>query len=344
MVDDPSSRSRGSKGIPKLPPSMKLERGESRNIPKLSPAHAEGKPKPVLMAGSRLVRSNSPTGFTSPTEFLIGRVVVVGPPPMAAPFAEELLLYALGPYWPEGALVQFLITPGGFLRAPWPANWTGTSGWGSRHQDFSPLAIAAEKELFKALTPQVFEAAAHRTRFLTVAVDLFAGKTFDDPHAELVALVDVAKRKVLRWTGKSYPVAKQERGLVQETDLRSHVIKVDKEQLLILGCHDLNMFSARAYKNQATGSFRRNRTQDMRGVAQKHPPTLVIQHPHLTDSPRVWSTAWGSLQQIFPNVKAWASGICFYNPKGERAALDAVLAGTRSASNDVLDIIVYTHR
>jgi hypothetical protein len=218
-------------------------------------------------------------------------------------------------------------------------------GWSSRPRDIDPLVATAEKELWNVLTPRVLDLAARRTRILSVSVDLFAGNTFAEPHAELVALVDVTQRKVVGWTGKSYPVAGQERGLVQMSALRSHLFEVAAERVLVLGCHDLNMFSARAYANQAPGSERRMRTENMLKLSREFEPTMVIQHPHLTDSPRIWSTAWGSLQKVFPTVRSWASSICYYRAgRKERATLNTVLDGTRSTHADVLDIIVKTHR
>jgi hypothetical protein len=316
-----------------------------KNIPKLEPTHAGGIPKFLLWAGSPSLRSKTSGGLAPQKEFPIARVVVDGPPPRDALLAEELLHMALAHGWPDGARSKFLITPGGFMLAPWPVSWKGRTSWNSQHQDLAPILEAAEEELWKALTHRVLKLAAQRTRVLSVSVDLFKGSTFAEPHAELVALVDVAQRKVVGWTGKSYPVAGQERGLVQVSNLESHLIEVADERVLVLGCHDLNMFSARAYANQVAGSPRRNRTADMLTRTRKFAPTLVLQHPHLTDSPRIWSTAWGSLRKSLPSVSAWASGICFYRggPK-ERADLNAVLTGTRSAPEDVLDILVRTHR
>jgi len=337
-------------GSPKLPNkrpggALKSKLGSSQGIPKLGPAHPRGLPKHLLWAGSRPSRNSSSGNLAIQTEFPIARVVVDGPPPRDALLAEELLLAALDRGWPEGTRSKFLITPGGFMLAPWPDSWRGQTGWGSQPQDLAPLKDAAEKELWRALTPRVLELAARRTQVLSVSVDLFGGTTFAEPHAELVALIDVVRRRVVGWTGKSYPVAGQARGLVQESNLGSHLIEVADEKVLVLGCHDLNMFSARAYANQASGSPRRMRTMDMLERTRKFRPTLVIQHPHLTDSPRIWSTAWGSLKRSLPSVKAWASGICFYRGgRKERAKLDAVLAGTRSTQEDVLDILVRTHR
>lgn len=323
----------------------KLAPKKPQGIPKLPPKHPGGVPKFLLWAESQPTK-NEVIGRHAPhEEFPIARLVVDGPPPREASLAEELLHVALRDGWPEGLRSKVLITPGGFLIAPWPVSWNGATGWASQPHDLALLVQAAEEELWKVLTRRVLELAARRTRILSLSVDLFAGDTFLEPHAELVALVDVKRRKVVRWTGKSYPVAAQERGLVQVSDLESHLINVAGEQVLILGCHDLNMFSARAYANQAAGTPRRTRTADMLKRARKFAPTLVIQHPHLTDSPRIWSTAWGSLRNSFPSVKAWASAVCFYrNGLKERAELGTVMDGTRSSHEDVLDILVRTHR
>ena len=133
----------------------------------------------------------------------------------------------------------------------------------------------------EVLTPQVLGAARGRTDFLTLGVDLNdgSGKRKMDrkargTHAELVAIVDIERGEPVHWTGKSYPVDWQERTLVQEADLNSHlfccgaervlVFCCGAERVLVLGCHDLNMFSERAKSTMAPGSQRHRRSEGWR--------------------------------------------------------------------------------
>ena len=60
-----------------------------------------------------------------------------------------------------------------------------------------------------------------------------------------MAVLDTATGKVVRWTGKSYPVDSQQHTLVHVKDLCSHFLEIGSERLLVLGCHDLHLFSGR---------------------------------------------------------------------------------------------------
>ena len=159
--------------------------------------------------------------------------------------------------WPGKAM--FAVTPGGFIVAPFPSPWEGECGWSSGTDDFEALVERAEEVVGEVLTPQVLSAARGRTQFLTLGLDLNdrSGKwkmdrTSRGLHAELVAIVDVEKGAAVQWTGKSYPTSWQEGTLVQETDLSSHRFKCRGECVLVLGCHDLNMFSGRAWANMTS--------------------------------------------------------------------------------------------
>jgi len=251
--------------------------------------------------------------------------------------------------WSGKAL--FAVTPGGFVRAAFPHDWKGERGWSSRPKDFRALLGPAGEAVNEVLTSEVLEKARGRARFLTLGIDFYfigkrkmdrqAGKT----HAELVAIIDLDQGEPVGWTGKSYPVSWQERTLVQESDLESHLFHADDERVLVLGCHDLNMFSPRAWAVMRTGSEKYRRTREMRELAEKFKPTIVLQHPHSTDSPRIWSTAWSGARQLLPCSRGarrvWASGIGYYNDQGEeRGTLRDVLCSTRCCEKHVFDICV----
>ena len=252
--------------------------------------------------------------------------------------------------WPGKAM--FAVTPGGFIVTPFPCPWEGESGWASGTDDFEALVEHAQELVREVLTPQVLGAARGRTQFLTLGVDLNdrSGKrkmnrTSRGLHAELVAIVDVEKGAAVQWTGKSYPTSWQAPTLVQEVNLNSHLFECGKHRVLVLGCHDLNMFSERARANMTTGSPRHTRSDDMRTLTRDFGPTMILHHPHSTDSPRIWATPWKGARAFLPESDVrrhiWASGIGYYNDEEEpRGTLDGVHRATRCCEEHVVDIVV----
>ena len=269
----------------------------------------------------------------------IVRVVSRGRTPDDLGAAERILLDALGPRWPAGTRAKFLLTPGGFVRSAWPRSFRGRTGWGSRRVDVRVLEEEAERRLAKVVTDRVYRAATGKVDVLTIGIDLRDDDAAE--QAELVAVVDVAKRGIVRWTGKSYPTGKQERTLVHVVDLGTHLLEIADERVLVLGCHDLNMFSPRGHANQTPGGLRRERCDEMRRVVARFKPTIALQHPHSTDTPKIWRMPWLSLVREVPSIRAWASGIAYYAWGGTvRSDITRVLDQTRSSARDVLDIVV----
>ena len=292
----------------------------------------------------------------SEVDAVIVRVVVEGRPfakPGGDNFrrARRMLLRAFEDnHWRGRAL--FAVTPGGFVRAPFPDDWEGRCGWSSRPSDFRALLGCAREAVDEVLTPEVLDALRGRVQFLTLGVDLNdrSGKGKMDrqtrgKHAELVAIVDVERGESAWWTGKSYPVSWQERTLVHEADLESHLFRFGDERVLVLGCHDLNMFSARSKANLKVGSERYRRSKRMRKLAMSFKPTIVLHHAHSTDSPRIWSTPWSGARGLLPRRggvrHVWASGIGYYygddTPRGE---LCDVRRSTRCCEEHVVDVRV----
>jgi hypothetical protein len=120
--------------------------------------------------------------------------------------AAALLLDAFGTGWTRDQRSTFVLTPGGFVTGQFPSRWQGGSGWRSRKRDFHTLVQHAEPIVERILTSKVLDKVRDRTD-ITVGIDLTGN---DDEHAELVAVVDVARAKVVQWTGKSYPTVEQE--------------------------------------------------------------------------------------------------------------------------------------
>ena len=252
--------------------------------------------------------------------------------------------------WPGKAL--FLLTPGGFIRGTFPDSWKGNKGWSSDRVDFETLVNHATPLVHAVLSKDILKAAKRHTHYLSLGVDLFKDPSkskFDSSiglHAELIVIVDVRTGKFVHWTGKSYPTAWQQHCLVQETNLTSHLFRCNRNRVLILGCHDLNMFSERSKSLAKRGSHKYKRIREMRKRAKDFNPTIVLHHPHSTDSPNIWKTAWSGVRKLLDNNPggrlAWASGIAFFNGSRmtQRGTLDGVLDQTRSSERHVFDVKV----
>lgn len=334
------------------PPAATKKKPESKTskTPKQASKRTEdtARPKPEgLLSGlkravSKLLepepaapRAQNKKGRAGDANTTIVRIVVNGQPPGDPRSAERMLLAAFKK-WPKSVKTKFAITPGGFVCGTWPKRTTIPLGWDSRGRDFARLTQEAEACLRDVVTSRVFDAAEGRAEVLTIGIDLINGP--GDAHAELVAVYDVSARQLVRWTGKSYPTQDQEQELFQVTDLKSHIIELQGERVLVLGCHDLKMYDPRGLSKLTQGSHKHTRTNEIHKLVASFKPTVVLQHPHGTDTPNIWRNTWGRLLKEAPTIRAWGSGIGYYNIHGDppRDTLEAVLSSTKS--NDVIDI------
>lgn len=268
----------------------------------------------------------------------ISRIVLRDPRDNSPEGAEAVLLRGFKDEWPHGIRAEMTITPGGLAFLRYEDVWAGSRGWETTPADFQAAVHRAVPYLQEILTNRVWKAARQRTRWLTIGIDQDWGPEdlWPRPHAELVAIVDVEREKVVGWTGKSFPVTSQQRDLIQ-APLESHFITLGRRHVVVLGCHDLTMYNARGYANQDPAGTRRKRCDKFRRMCRQFSPTIVVQHPHRTDSPNIWRTAWAGLRDDLPSVECWASGI--YYEKQARGEFADVLRSTRSADG-VLEVVV----
>ena len=114
------------------------------------------------------------------------------------------------------------------------------------------------------------------------------------------------------------------------------MLDTGSERLLVLGCHDLHLFSGRGRPSVNGPTRKEVRRQRMRELAREFRPTVILHHPHSTYSPRVWARAWGATRSALPSARIWASGIPFCgNPKPKQGwkpwqTLDATRSATAS--------------
>ena len=264
----------------------------------------------------------------------IARIVVNGWPYTNPVNAEGNLYRCLLSLTEE---IQFLTTPGGFVFISFPTKWEGASGWSSKPEDFEVLTQLAALYVKQIISPRIVEAARNKVKYLTLSLDLRSSNT--PLHAELIALIDLASGNILNWTGKSYPTMDQEKSLIHITNLKSHLTEVDGEKLLILGCHDLNIYNNRARTNQKVGGSRHQRCQAMLKLFDTFQPTIILQHPHATDTWKTWIQGWKEVSRRYPQA-AWASAIAYASPFKAREPLIDVLSKTHHEEKLAYNIIM----
>jgi hypothetical protein len=248
----------------------------------------------------------------------------------------------------KGERCEFLVTPGGFLKNDKSlADWKGPYGWNTLDVDTSQLFEFGNQiiENIKIFDKIIVEG-KNVAQYLTIGLDLTdwnedKGKEY---IAELVCFIDL-KTKKKRWTGKSYPTPSQQNNIVLVSDIDSHFIRLSKrKRICILGCHDLNLFSHRTFKNTAKGGNRRAVINKFKKSFKIFEPQIIIQHPHSTDTPNIWKSGWAGVNSDYKFVKSWVSGIahCLPNHKCKTRAnriitLEKTIRGT-SLIKDIGDL------
>ena len=275
--------------------------------------------------------------------------------------ARAMLLDAFtSKQWPE-ARAMIAVTPGGFVRTRLPQDYDGARGWESKKRDLRKLIPHAEAAVKAVMRGEVIKEARKRTRFVTLGVDLNLDRHKEErigeshycrpscprghTHAELVAVLETASGKVVRWTGKSYPVDEQQHTLIHVKDLRSHLVAIGSDRLLVLGCHDLNLLINRGPKSKHGVTPKQARRQRMQALVREFEPTMILHHPHSTYSQRIWSSAWSAGRSMLRTARISTSGIAFCgNPKPEHGwqpwqTLEATLSATAWGCG-IVDVVV----
>lgn len=228
--------------------------------------------------------------------------------------------------WPERLKTRYLITAAGFLSFQWPTGVFPADPGRPSKSEIRLLKDAAVGECKKLLTPLMRKRLAKVADYVSIGAD---SKCDDDKSrtVELVLLFDL--RSSRSWiTGKSYPTGAQANRLVRLNDLSTHLVTVGRDKILLLGCHDLNMFSNRALKTCSSHGWRRKVINEMRDAAHRFAPTVVLQHPHYTHSPHSWGTALGGLNHLLPNIVFASAGRWCQPNKPTRRPLQNCLRAT----------------
>jgi hypothetical protein len=231
---------------------------------------------------------------------------------------------------------EFILTPGGFLNFEFPKSLHDVNDIVKAEKEISLFHSTAEKvilDFFKNLAGETFKKLKETSDFFTIGIDGFNPKNY--LHIELVAIYDLKKGKVIQWTGKFYPTEGQKRDIIKINDLNTHFTQLNSQKILILGCHDLNVFNPRGQANANPNSWKKTIADKFKKMCSEFKPDIILQHPHTTDTPNIWNLAWRTVEKELPDVKHFASGIKYYNRYGVRGDLSKVLAKTKKG--DVLD-------
>jgi hypothetical protein len=273
--------------------------------------------------------------------YVIGRIVLQSP--------AFSIKYRLAPLWNTiGKLaeqmhsnihVEFLITPGRFLRFPWPEELDKPLSLSGDLSAARNVLLRWGKGVSEAFMDKIPRQSFRKLRdcvdYLTIGIDSQSSK--QGFNVELVTVYDMQAGKVIHVTGKSQPTKGQEKTLIPIADLGSHFIHLNKHKVIVLGCHDLNLYSPRALAN--TKGWRQMNIREFARLTKKFKPDVILQHPHTTDTYKIWNTSWAYVEKHYPSVLHYASGVRYWNWSGlkPRASLSDVLQKTKKG--DVIDFV-----
>lgn len=234
--------------------------------------------------------------------------------------------------------LEFVITPGGFLSFDFPDDLQDdinvddiTEKQLKRLQKEAGIVIS---DFFEKLKKGDFEKLKKIADYITIGID--GSNSTGKREIELIAVYNLKKEKIVRWTGKFYPIEEQKRRLIKFNNLDSHFIELNNQKIMILGCHDLNVYSPRGQAVAKPGGYKKEIAEEFKSKSKEFQPDIILQHPHTTDSPNIWSLAWRTVQKELPSVKHFASAIKYHNWSVKpRRKLDIVLEKTMMG--DVID-------
>src|SRR5574343_479870 len=235
---------------------------------------------------------------------------------------------------------EFILTPGGFLKFEFPKKLQGYLEIEELEQKhistFQAEAAKTIRLFLTGINNGTYKKLQATADFLTIGID--GHNPSNNQHIELVAVYNLHKEKVIKWTGKFYPIEAQKRDLVKINDLNSHFVRLNNQNVIILGCHDLSVYNPRGQAAVNTNSWKGVTSGAFRKLCKQFKPDIILQHPHTTDTPNIWNLAWRTVEKEFPKVQHFASGIKYFNWNGNpRGDLKAVM--TKTKRGDVIDFV-----
>jgi hypothetical protein len=95
----------------------------------------------------------------------------------------------------------------------------------------------------------------------------------------------------------------------------THFIELNNQRVVILGCRNLNVFNPRAQANASPHGCKKQIADTFKSKRREFKPDIILQHPHTTDTPNIWSLAWRIVEKELTCVKHFASGIMHHNER-----------------------------
>jgi hypothetical protein len=209
-------------------------------------------------------------------------------------------------------------------------------------ENIKEIKEGASRVVIELMSGGLRERLAKHADFMTIGIDSEKAEisTTQTPimqtHAELVFLVGLKDDKYY-FTGKSYPTTNQQKTFLRIADLSTHFLNIpDSPQIMVLGCHDLAIFSPRSEKAKGDRRALRDSFCEM---AKLKKPFVVLQHPHTADSVLTWKAMWKKMEEMLPSVRLYAGAGRYYNKdRKQRSPLESVLKNTKKGSS--IDFIV----
>ena len=275
----------------------------------------------------------------------LGRIIIAGSWSGDITNARQILEDVVEA-WPKGKKVNFLLTCGGFVTFDWPDSLSYSDIGDNRFPEQRAVNLIIEearRNVKLLLNDQLRQKLSECSRYMTIGVDTSkskistTGNYISEPHVELVFLIDLENDNYY-WTGKSYPTPSQEKGLVRINDLHTHFFDCDLGKIMTLGCHDLTVFNPRS--DATARGWRKKVKDEFKRLSRKEKPLIVLQHPHTTDSARIWTAAWNRLKSWLPTVEQYASAGRYFNEDRPcRSELTDVLAKTKYGKT--IDFVIW---
>ena len=273
----------------------------------------------------------------------VGRLVLTGnaASKKLKPDPARLLEVACEEMARREARVRYLLTPAGFLKLGLAPGQARSHGWRTERADFRTLIDIATYEVSRRLGGQLRERVAAVADHLVIGVDLFASDDGGKRYGETALVVRSRDGKVVGWTGKSYPTTEQQSHLIRNDDAPNHLIRVGKDRVAILVCHDLVAFGKRSEKNRR--HVRACVGEQLENVLSEG-PSIVLHLPHTLDAMKTWGPAWNRLLHAHGTpTTVWASAVKYRTAgdlQPEEPMRRRLLETSSSGYDSVLDIVL----